>query len=471
MNSMKALRIAFFACVLSVFFCFTAYADNSVTLAIPYLSSVTVTEQFNTTVSTNGQEFTAGDLVFVDVSNTFSAFTVMNYNGANVGGANIEYTADFVVESVSAGAGVSVTRSGNRFYLKSEYTNFGTSGIPITVVYSVSAKWNRGVVPTTSNPIENCYLRTICNVNVSAATKTQDDMPNEWDNRNQLTTINSKVDEILNQLEDLGKSPPNDFLGPDALIYFDPRYFDNWSDSVSEDSSGYFNVQTGSPFAFWNRPSSPAIFFDVGQYYVIVSSNGGQVKDLKFQTDASYYSLEFIHNYANKGSLLDVFLLDVHQPFTTFEIAFNPRPGDTLSGLFYGGIVSLFKMSSTVFIVFVSSFSNTSFSFISEVINFNSLSNLDISSFNGFVYCFSSCILITSFWNISIYFCFLTVTFSISLSRLSSLLSLFSLNAVIFSNSFSTAFIKFFLLEIILLRYSLMAFKSSSSSITVVLGQ
>lgn len=336
---MKALRIAFFACVLSVFFCFTAYADNSVTLAIPYLSSVTVTEQFNTTVSTNGQEFTAGDLVFVDVSNTFSAFTVMNYNGANVGGANIEYTADFVVESVSAGAGVSVTRSGNRFYLKSEYTNFGTSGIPITVVYSVSAKWNRGVVPTTSNPIENCYLRTICNVNVSAATKTQDDMPNEWDNRNQLTTINSKVDEILNQLEDLGKSPPNDFLGPDALIYFDPRYFDNWSDSVSEDSSGYFNVQTGSPFAFWNRPSSPAIFFDVGQYYVIVSSNGGQVKDLKFQTDASYYSLEFIHNYANKGSLLDVFLLDVHQPFTTFEIAFNPRPGDTLSGLFYGGIV------------------------------------------------------------------------------------------------------------------------------------
>lgn len=339
MIDVKALRIAFFACVLSVFFCFTAYADNSVTLAIPYLSSVTVTEQFNTTVSTGGQEFTAGDLVFIDVSNTFSPFTVMNYNGANVGGANIEYTADFIVDSVSAGAGVTVTRSGNRFYLKSEFTNFGTSGIPITVVYSVSAKWNRGVIPTTSKPIENCFLQTVCKVNVSAATKTQDDMPNEWGNRNQLTSINSKVDDILDKLDDLGKSPPNNFLGPDALIYFDPRYFDNWSDSVTEHSSGYFNVQTGSPFALWNRPSSPAIFFDVGQYYVIVSANGGNVKDLKFQTDESYYSLKFIHNYANKGSILDVFLLDVHHPFTTFEIAFNPRPGDTLSGLFYGGIV------------------------------------------------------------------------------------------------------------------------------------
>lgn len=335
---MKALRIAFFTCVLSVFFCITAYADDSVTLAIPYLSSVTVTEAYTATVTTNGEAFMPGDLFYIDVGNTWSAFSVINYNGVNVGGANVDYSADFVVESVSAGAGVTVTRSGNRFYLKNEYVNFGTSGIPITVIYTVSAKWNRGVIPSTNNPIENCYLSTTCSVKMSAANK-YGVGPNELDDRNTLHSINSKVDDILEQLDELGKSPPNDFLGPDALIYFDPRYFDNWSDSVSEHSSGYFNVQTGSPFAFWNRPSSPAIFFDVGQYYVVVSSNGGQVKDLKFQTDESYYSLKFVHNYANKGSLLDVFLLDVHQPFTTFEIAFNPRPGDTLSGLFYGGIV------------------------------------------------------------------------------------------------------------------------------------
>lgn len=335
---MKALRIAFFTCVLGVFFCFTAYADNSVTLAIPYLSSTTVTEQFTTTVSTNGKVFDAGSYGYIDVSNSWSSFAVMNYNGVNVGGANVEYKADFTVLSVSA-EGCVVTRSGNRFFIKSENIDFGTDGVPVTVVYSVSAKWNRGVVPTTSNPLENCYLRGSCAVSVSNLTMIQGNMPNEWDNRNTINSINSKADDILNQLEELGKSPPNDFLGPDALIYFDPRYFDNWSNSVTEDSSGYFNVQTGSPFALWNRPSSPAIFFDVGQYYVIVSANGGNVKDLKFQTDQSYYSLKFIHNYANKGSILDVFLLDVHQPFTTFEIAFNPRPGDTLSGLFYGGIV------------------------------------------------------------------------------------------------------------------------------------
>ena len=337
---MKALRIAFFACVLSVFFCFTAYADNSVTLAIPYLSSTTVTEQFNTTVSTNGQEFTAGDLVFVDVSNTFSPFTVMNYNGANVGGANIEYTADFVVESVSAGAGVTVTRSGNRFYLKSEYTNFGTSGIPVTVVYSVSAKWNRGVIPTTSNPIENCYLKTVCKVNVSAATKTQDNMPNEWDNRNQITTINSKVDDILDALDNMNRGDPTDFLGPNAVLYFDNRYFYNGSSGVSVNDNGYFTLnKISSEFAIWNRPNSPGVFLDTGQYYVVLSSNGGQFTRFDFQTDKSYYDVSFVNSYSSSKSHLFVFLLTVKKPFSAFEISFTPRDGVTLNGVFYGGIV------------------------------------------------------------------------------------------------------------------------------------
>ena len=60
-------------------------------------------------------------------------------------------------------------------------------------------------------------------------------------------------------------------------------------------------------------------------------------------------------------------------------------------------IVSLFKISSTVFIVLLIYFSSTSFSLISDVISFNSLSSLAISSFNGFVYFFNSCIFIISF--------------------------------------------------------------------------
>ena len=150
---MKALRIAFFACVLSVFFCFTAYADNSVTLAIPYLSSTTVTEQFTAIVSTNGKVFDSGSYGYIDVSNNWSRFSVMNYNGVNVGGANVEYNADFTVLSVSA-EGCTVTRYGNRFFIKSENIDFGTDGVPVTVVYSVSAEWRRGVVPTTSNAMQ-----------------------------------------------------------------------------------------------------------------------------------------------------------------------------------------------------------------------------------------------------------------------------------------------------------------------------
>lgn len=352
---MKALRIAFFACVLSVFFCFTAYADNSVTLAIPYLSSVTVTEQFNTTVSTGGQEFTAGDLVFVDVSNTFSAFTVINYNGVNVGGANIDYTADFIVESVSAGAGVSVTRSGNRFYLKSEYTNFGTSGIPVTVVYSVSAKWNRGVVPTTSNPIENCYLRTTCNVNVSAATKTQDDMPNEWGNRNQLITINSKVNDILELLDGLDNTPPTDFLGDDALFYFDERYFNslfvpNGNGVLLE--NGYWTVNYSNSgkmlLDFFNenkdgsggRPVSGLL--EPGTYYGVISIPAQMsLENIAFEhISASYYDVEiFPYNDAN-GYRFIPFVIDVKQHIAFNGIIFNfGVPAAPLqNAIIYGGI-------------------------------------------------------------------------------------------------------------------------------------
>lgn len=336
---MKALRIAFFTCVLSVFFCITAYADDSVTLAIPYLSSVTVTEAYTATVTTNGEAFMPGDLFYIDVGNTWSAFSVINYNGVNVGGANVDYSADFVVESVSAGAGVTVTRSGNRFYLKNEYVNFGTSGIPITVIYTVSAKWNRGVIPSTNNPIENCYLSTTCSVKMSAANK-YGVGPNELDDRNTLHSINSKVDDILDALDDMNRSSPMDFLGPDAVLYFDNRYFYNATSGVSLNDNGYFTLNNiSSEFAIWNRPNSPGVFLDTGQYYVVLSSNGGQFKRFDFQTDKSYYDVSFVNSYGRGNSYLFVFLLTVKQPFSAFEMSFTPRDGVTLNGVFYGGII------------------------------------------------------------------------------------------------------------------------------------
>lgn len=337
---MKALRIAFFACVLSVFFCFTAYADNSVTLAIPYLSSTTVTEQFTTTVSTNGEFFGAGEFGYLDVTNNWSKFSVMNYNGVNVGGANVEYQADFTVESVSAGAGCTVTRSGNRFYIKSEYTDFGTNGVPITVVYSVSAKWTRGVVPTTSNPLDNCYLRGSCSVSVSNLTKTDNNMPNEWDNTHTINSINSKVDDILNALDDMNRTGPMDFLGPDAVLYFDNRYFHKGSYNITVNDNGYFTLNNiSSEFYILNYPDSPGIFLDTGQYYVVLLSNGGQLETFSFQADKSYFNVSFVNSYSKNNSHLYVYLLTVKTPFTAFEMSFKPRDGVTLNGVFYGGIV------------------------------------------------------------------------------------------------------------------------------------
>ena len=343
---MKALKIALFACVFSVFFSFTAFADDSVKLAIPYMSSVTVTEQFNTNVTTNGEQFIAGDLFYIDVGCTWSAFSVMNYNGVNVGGTNVDYQANFVVESVSAGAGVSVTRSGNRFYLKNEYTDFGAGGIPITIVYSVSARWDRGSVYSTSDPIENCCLSATCSVKVSAATKFADDSPNELDTRNTVHSINSKVDDILELLDGINDMPPPDFLGPDGIVYFDARYFptvnaktgsayysktgDKYNDYFIhlENAGTYVNVQNGQ--------TGTGVFLNEGHYYFVYAAEN-YVSNVVLAGLAYKYSiLNKYHSY-NGEFYFTVFEILVKEPILVMNVQVGLD--SNLNGILYGGVI------------------------------------------------------------------------------------------------------------------------------------
>lgn len=342
---MKALRIAFFACVLSVFFCFTAYADNSVTLAIPYLSSTTVTEQFSTKVSTNGMLFDSGSYGYIDVSNSWSSFSVMNYNGVNVGGANVDYNADFTVLSVSA-EGCTVTRYGNRFFIKSENIDFGTDGVPVTVVYSVSAKWNRGVVPTNSNPLENCYLRGSCAVSVSNLTMISDNMPNEWDNRKTINSINSKVDQILEILNTPDTPPPPDFLGPEAIVYFDERYFptlqSNSGTATYNDKRIVLSSASDVRLSYYvDGFSSPVISLSEGRYYFVfgIAGNNHSLKNIVIPNADIDIDTDNIISSLNAGISLLVVPVVVNESFVsnTIRIEFNGAS----SGMFYGGIIPI----------------------------------------------------------------------------------------------------------------------------------
>lgn len=342
---MKALRIAFFSCVLSVFFCFTAYADNSVTLAIPYLSSTTVTEQFSTKVSTNGMLFDSGSYGYIDVSNSWSSFSVMNYNGVNVGGANVQYNADFTVLSVSA-EGCTVTRYGNRFFIKSENIDFGTDGVPVTVVYSVSAKWNRGVVPTTSDPIENCYLRGSCAVSVSNITMISDNMPNEWGNRNTINSINSKVDDILKLLDGINDMPPPDFLGPDAIVYFDARYFPNVNANSGtayyskngdkyndyfihvENAKNYINIQNGQ--------TGTGVFLSEGQYFFVYAADQ-YLANVSLAGWQGKYSITNKYFSKNAEFYFTVFEISVNEPMLVMNVQVGLD--SNLNGILYGGVI------------------------------------------------------------------------------------------------------------------------------------
>ena len=342
---MKALRIAFFACVLSVFFCFTAYADNSVTLAIPYLSSTTVTEQFTAIVSTNGKVFDSGSYGYIDVSNNWSRFSVMNYNGVNVGGANVEYNADFTVLSVSA-EGCTVTRYGNRFFIKSENIDFGTDGVPVTVVYSVSAEWRRGVVPTTSNALENCYLRGSCAVSVSNLTMISDNMPNEWDDRKTINSINSKVDEILELLDGLNNMPPPDFLGPEAIVYFDARYFDAvnsksgnayYSKNGDKYNDYFIHAQNaGTYMNIQNVKTGTGVFLDEGQYFFVFAADqplGG----INLPGLSGKYVVPNTYRSSNAKFHFSVYEVNVTEPILIMNVQMSLP--NAINGILYGGII------------------------------------------------------------------------------------------------------------------------------------
>lgn len=157
--------------------------------------------------------------------------------------------------------------------------------------------------------------------------------------------LNSKLNQILTSLGQ--SSGASDFLGEDALVYFDSRYFSDtkaYNGTISVDSdTGLFNLSDCSGLYLESSNNTPAVFFDKGRYYAVFNqppnigsysfSFGGIANG---SSDDPEYKIVRSYNFTY-GNNFVVVVFDVILPFTTSSLFVGL--GSEYSGLFYGGIV------------------------------------------------------------------------------------------------------------------------------------
>lgn len=157
--------------------------------------------------------------------------------------------------------------------------------------------------------------------------------------------LDSKLNQILNALGD--SSGNSDFLGDNALVYFDSRYFNDtkaYNGAISVDSdTGLFNLTDCSGMYLETSDNTPAVFLDRGRYYAIFNqpssassytfSFGGIADNT---SDNPEYKIDRAYTFTY-GNKFVVVVFDVILPFSTSSIFVGF--GGSYSGLFYGGIV------------------------------------------------------------------------------------------------------------------------------------
>ena len=97
------------------------------------------------------------------------------------------------------------------------------------------------------------------------------DGPSNITINNNINAAQNKLDAILSALD----SPVSlsDYLGPDAIVYFDTRDFDSCSNSSS--SNGLFHLNSGATsFNPYNSDNSIALTIQPGNYYLVLGVPG-----------------------------------------------------------------------------------------------------------------------------------------------------------------------------------------------------
>lgn len=162
--------------------------------------------------------------------------------------------------------------------------------------------------------------------------------------------LNNKLNQILESLGESSGAP--NFLGDDAYLYFDNRYFSNayvpygsaspdangffrWSSSGGDASIGFFNQVTG------DGGRIVSLFLSPGQYFFISSiTNNAYVSSIVFEgVDSTFYSITSYATFSSNGYNYSVTMVTVDKPFACNTIYFNYGNVTISNAVFYGAVV------------------------------------------------------------------------------------------------------------------------------------
>ena len=247
---MKALKIALFACVFSVFFSFTALADTITTQNIQ--PGETVTAHLTTWIGYNNP--TVDHVAYGSINlrlNNYGAFKLLGASVTSVSsnGPSFQGSGAITSQNETSASGVlsgswNVNYNGTTYiYVNVEATVQNISSYADSAIFVLSSKFNG-------------Y---------------GNDGPSNITINNNINAAQNKLDAILSALD----SPVSlsDYLGPDAIVYFDTRDFDSCSNSSS--SNGLFHLNSGATsFNPYNSDNSIALTIQPGNYYLVLGVPG-----------------------------------------------------------------------------------------------------------------------------------------------------------------------------------------------------
>lgn len=332
-----------FVGALSAVFSFSAFAATDY-VDSPYMGSGQATFNHTASFSVSAED---GDFFYFDVVVNKGYDTILNPSGTNIASQvyNEYFDYSYSVEALGTNYGFgSVQTEGNRVWV---FADRPVSSITVTYQVTISYSWRSGTFSGTPvQDLNECIARCPFSVSTGGITKSGSNWPTDMSNSDKLDTANNKLNQILDAL---GQDPVfgSEYLGTDALIYFNKDYFNNIAvssgSSASFNNDGFINLSDVTTFSIYGMIDSNRTIsysFPAGSYLISLSYPGSFDENLAisfYGTSASNYDIELLSKSPSGwNSNVVVYKLTVKNTFAASAIYFTFT--SSKSGILYGGI-------------------------------------------------------------------------------------------------------------------------------------
>lgn len=323
----RFLFALFFVATLSALFSFSALADECVS---GYQSSGVAVYQKQVTASVSAS---AGDQFYLDVSVVHQSDIIRNPSGRNITAQVYNRRIDWHWAITPTGSNYGAARvqvEGSRIWVFFDRPVSGNITLTFYITYSNS--WSGGTFHgTPAQDLTDCSYVSTWSVSYGNLVKSGSGWATDQSN-------SEKLNQILAALDDSASRP--DFLGSDALIYFDNKYFNYLyytSGSANFDSDGYIQLTANGDLTIGNtNPEQGSLFLPSGSYFFVMSAQQ-PVTGLNLQGKPGSWSFEILSQTKDYANYATIILVTVTEPTFFNLIGFSFASPAT--GRFWGGVV------------------------------------------------------------------------------------------------------------------------------------